>query len=91
MEADEAFGERVSDAGVEGGPEAALALLRAEGFEASAEEMRDAFLDRFGDQLSQEQLNALAGGIDQDTLGIAGLVTTGIVGAAAIAVVAAAV
>jgi predicted ribosomally synthesized peptide with nif11-like leader len=69
MEADEAFGERIRGAG---SPEAALALLRAEGFEATADEMRDAALDRYGNELDEEQLDALAAGADVDaiTLGL---------------------
>jgi hypothetical protein len=59
---DEAFAEQIKDAGEAGGPAAALALQQSEGFEVTAEEMRDAVLDRFGDQLSQVLLDALAGG-----------------------------
>ncbi len=46
---------------------------------AAPEEIRDAFVDRFGDQLTEEQLAAIAGGVDEGTImtgvfiGIAGL------------------
>ena len=59
MESDEAFAQRVKDAG---GPEASLAILKDEGFEVTALEMRDAVIDRYGDQLPKEQLDALAAG-----------------------------
>jgi hypothetical protein len=89
MEVDAAFAERVKDVGMEGGPDGALALLRAEGFEVTADEMRDALIDRYGDELTQEQLDTLAGGLNNDDAAaiIAGLgaATIGmvIVGAAA--------
>jgi len=59
METDEAFAVRVKDAG---GPELSLAMLRNEGFDVTANEMRDALVDRYGDSLTTEQLDALAGG-----------------------------
>jgi len=61
METDEAFAVRVKDAG---GPEQSLAMLRDDGFDVTAEEMRDALVDRYADSLSAEQLDALAGGRD---------------------------
>ena len=59
MEADEAFATQVKDAG---SPESSLSVLAAEGFEVTPQEMRDAMIDRYGDQLSQEQLDTLVGG-----------------------------
>jgi predicted ribosomally synthesized peptide with nif11-like leader len=61
MEVDEDFATRVKDAG---GPEASIAVLTSEGFDVTPADMRDAVLDRFGDQLTQEQLDALAAGAD---------------------------
>jgi predicted ribosomally synthesized peptide with nif11-like leader len=61
MEEDEAFMGRVREAG---GRDASLAVLHAEGFDVTAEDMRDVVLDRFGDQMSPEQLNAISGGLD---------------------------
>jgi hypothetical protein len=52
---------QVKDAG---GPEQSLAILRDEGFDVRTDEMRDALVDRFGDSLSTEQLDSLAGGRD---------------------------
>jgi predicted ribosomally synthesized peptide with nif11-like leader len=61
MEADEGFAISVRDAG---GQEGSLALLRDAGFEVTPSEMRDAALDRYGDQLTPEQLDAIAAGQD---------------------------
>ena len=61
IESDEAFGQRVKEAG---GPEASIELLKSEGFDVTPGELRDAVLDRYGDQLTPEQLEALAGGAD---------------------------
>ena len=87
MESDEAFAQRVKDAG---GPEASLELLEREGFEVSAQDMRDALIDRYGDHLTNEQLDALvAGELDPNIAG--GLVMFGfgmvVVGAAAAAAI----
>lgn len=59
MEADEAFAGRLEGAG---GADASLEILRAEGFDVTQTEMRDALMDRYGDQLTTEQLDAIAGG-----------------------------
>jgi predicted ribosomally synthesized peptide with nif11-like leader len=69
LEADPEFAERVKDAG---GTDSALALLAGEGFDVTPQEMRDAALDRFGDQLTGEQLDRVAAGFD------AGVVAAGI-------------
>jgi predicted ribosomally synthesized peptide with nif11-like leader len=65
MEVDEDFANRVKDAG---GPEGSIAVLSSEGFDVTPADMRDAFVDRFGDQLSQEQLDAIAAGADTGEL-----------------------
>jgi predicted ribosomally synthesized peptide with nif11-like leader len=59
METDEAFAQRVKDAG---GPEASIALLRGDGFDVTPQDMRDAVLDRFGDLMTEEQLDSIAAG-----------------------------
>jgi len=64
MEADPAFGERIKVAGEAGRPDDSLAILRDQGFDVTTMDMRDALIDRYGDALSAEQLDALAGGID---------------------------
>ena len=61
MESDEAFAQRLKEAG---GPEASIELLKSEGFDVTPDDMRDAALDRYGDQMTAEQLDALAAGVD---------------------------
>lgn len=62
LDADEELAQRLADAGT---PEACLDILHAEGFDVTQDEMRDVLVDRFGDQLTQEQLDALSGGISE--------------------------
>ena len=50
-------------------PTAVHALVVAEGFDATPEEIRDAFLEAFGSELSEEQLAAIAGGLNDLTEG----------------------
>lgn len=45
-------------------PQAVLARVRAEGFDVSPPEIRAAFLERYGAELSAEQLEAVAAGAD---------------------------
>ncbi len=80
LEIDSDFAERLKSSG---GTDAAIALLGAEGFDVTPQEMRDAVLDRFGDQLTPEQLDQVAAGVD------AGVVAAGI-GIGAILIVGAA-
>jgi predicted ribosomally synthesized peptide with nif11-like leader len=75
METDEAFANRVKDAG---GPDESIALLTSEGFHVTRGDMHDALLDRFGDQLTQEQLDAIAGGADVEEEMMIGLTILGI-------------
>jgi hypothetical protein len=49
---------------LKGDPTAVQALVVAEGFETTPEQIRDVFLDTFGSELSEEQLAAIAGGQD---------------------------
>jgi len=84
IESDEAFAQRVKDAG---GPEASIELLKSEGFDVTRADLRDAALDRYGDQLTTEQLDALAGGSEP----IGPAVVAGVAIAATAAAMAAAV
>ena len=89
IESDETFALRVKDAG---GPEASIELLKSEGFDVTRSELRDAALDRYGDQLTTEQLDALAAGVwaaDANWGGMAAAAagTAAVVGAAAAAAV----
>ena len=45
-------------------PAAVQALVAAEGFDATPEEIRDVVLETFAGELSEEQLAAIAGGVD---------------------------
>jgi predicted ribosomally synthesized peptide with nif11-like leader len=65
MEIDEDFANRVKDAG---DPEASIGVLRSEGFDVTPSDMKDAVLDRYGDQLTQEQLDAIAAGTDPEAV-----------------------
>jgi len=85
MEADEAFAERVKDTG---GPQPALALLRSEGFEVTQQDMKDAFLARYGKDLTDEQLDAIEGGVDTTAVSSVGFgVGLGLPAAAGVAYV----
>jgi lactobin A/cerein 7B family class IIb bacteriocin len=62
--------------------------VAAEGFDATPEEIREAFVEAFGAELSEEQLAAIAGGLSPD--GIATVSFGAVIGASAIAAGAAA-
>jgi predicted ribosomally synthesized peptide with nif11-like leader len=85
IETDEAFATRLKDGG---NPEADLAILQGEGFDVTQQDMRDAVLDRYGEELTPEQLEALTAGLDPVVEGaIVGASTTVVVTAAALAAV----
>jgi predicted ribosomally synthesized peptide with nif11-like leader len=85
VESDEAFAAELES--LKDDQAAVQAAVVAAGFDATPEEIRDAFSDRFGDQLTEEQLAAIAGGIDaREAKGIiaaSGMVTVAVVAAAA--------
>jgi predicted ribosomally synthesized peptide with nif11-like leader len=67
--------------GLKDDPDALYAVVVAEGFDATPEEIRSAFLEEMSQYLDEEQLAAVAGGLSTVEIGaIAG----GAVGAAAI-------
>jgi predicted ribosomally synthesized peptide with nif11-like leader len=85
VEGDEKFATEL--AALKDDPQAVQARVRAEGFDADPAEIRAAFLDRYGAELSTEQLDAVAAGMsDQDwaNLGIGFGATIGIGAAAAL-------
>jgi predicted ribosomally synthesized peptide with nif11-like leader len=86
VEGDENFAGEIEE--LSDDPQAVLARVHAEGFDAEPAEIRAAFLDRYGDQLSQEQLDAIAAGALGDNLTdgqrVAFSVIFGIVGVAAL-------
>jgi len=81
VQEDPEFAERLS--ALKDDPAAAHALVVAEGFDATPEEIREAFLEAFGAELSEEQLAAIAGGLS--TGEAVGIVVGGGVGGAAVA------
>ena len=80
VESDEAFAAELES--LKDDQAAVQAAIVAAGFDATPEEIRDAFVDRFGDQLTEEQLAAIAGGVDP---GIAMVSITVVVAVAAYA------
>jgi predicted ribosomally synthesized peptide with nif11-like leader len=87
VESDEAFAAELES--LKDDQAAVQAAVVAAGFDATPEEIRDAFVDRFGDQLTEEQLATIAGGSDVNIMyGVfGGIVAIGVVsvGAAAAA------
>jgi len=63
-----------------------LAILAREEVTCTPTEIRDAFLERFGSELNEEQLEAIAGGMDAATIGAAVGVGAGITVGVAVAV-----
>ncbi len=60
VQEDPEFAERLS--ALKDDPAAAHALVVAEGFDATPDEIREAVLETFGAELSEDQLAAIAGG-----------------------------
>ena len=82
VQEDPEFAERLS--ALKDDPAAAQALVAAEGFDATPEEIREAFVEAFGAELSEEQLAAIAGGLsDLGIQMIAASATVAATGAAA--------
>jgi predicted ribosomally synthesized peptide with nif11-like leader len=91
VEADGAFAAELE--GLTTDPTAVMARVRAEGLDVTADEVRDAFLARCGDQLSAEQLEAIAAGSEMSpnelAVMVSGAAAAAIGGATAIAAAAA--
>jgi predicted ribosomally synthesized peptide with nif11-like leader len=69
--------------------EAVLAKVHAAGYDLTQQEILDAFMDRYGAELTPEQLDQIAAGSD-DAGVIAGAVVGGVVGVGAVVAVCAA-
>ena len=69
LTSDTGFADRIYE--LREDPEAVHALVSESGFDATPEEIRDAMLEQFGSELSEEQLAAIAGG-----MGTVGIVAT---------------
>ena len=85
LETDPEFASRID--AVKSDPTAVRGVLVAEGFDLDPFEVREAFLERFGAQLTEEQLALVAGGLSQDgVIAVATVgMTVGVVGVVAIA------
>jgi predicted ribosomally synthesized peptide with nif11-like leader len=86
MLADEEFAGRID--AVKHDPEAVRALIAEAGYDVTPDEMREAFLEHFGDQLDEEQLALVAGGLSaemENTLIVGGVVTGAVAVSAAAA------
>ena len=84
VESDEAFAAELES--LKDDQAAVQAVVVAAGFDATPDEIRDAFSDRFGDQLTEEQLAAVAGGLEDWQIGLIGaapVIVGGVVAAAA--------
>jgi predicted ribosomally synthesized peptide with nif11-like leader len=62
VESDEDFARELES--LREDPPAVLERVHAAGFDATPDEIREAFLDRYGAELTQEQLDAIAAGTD---------------------------
>ena len=67
VQEDPDFADRLS--ALKADPAAVHALVVAEGFDATPEEIRDVFLEAFGSELTEEQLAAIAGGLEGHEIG----------------------
>jgi predicted ribosomally synthesized peptide with nif11-like leader len=91
LESDEAFASSLAE--MREDPEAVQAAVAAAGYDVTNDEIRTAFLERFGSLLSEEQLAEVAGGLsDGASLGLAigsglGILLIGEGGAAAAAAI----
>jgi predicted ribosomally synthesized peptide with nif11-like leader len=62
VESDEDFARELES--LREDPPAVLERVHAAGFDATPDEIREAFLDRYGAELTEEQLDAIAAGTD---------------------------
>jgi len=75
VQEDPEFAERLT--ALKDDPPAAQALVAAEGFDATPDEIREAFLEAFGAELSEEQLAAIAGGASTGVIVASTLLSAG--------------
>jgi predicted ribosomally synthesized peptide with nif11-like leader len=86
LESDKPFARELE--AIKDNPTAVHEKVNAAGFDAQPEEIREAFIDRYGAELTPEQLDQIAGGLDEGAaIGIgAGAVVLGLWAAAAAAI-----
>jgi predicted ribosomally synthesized peptide with nif11-like leader len=83
VESDEDFAKEL--ASLREDPPAVLEKIRGAGFDVQPEEVREAFLERYGAELTPEQMEQIAAGVDPGTV-VAGIAGVGVlIGLAAIA------
>lgn len=78
---DEVFASQLAD--LRDDPTAVVAFAARAGFDLDPAQMQDALVDRFGDQLTEEQLAAIAGGLGGGA--IAAIAVVGVGGSIAVA------
>src|SRR5690348_6921228 len=77
-ETDEVFAKDIESIGMN--PDAVIAKLHEAGYDVTSDELREAFLDRYGAELTPEQLDLVAAGSDAELIG--GAVVGGVLGTA---------
>jgi predicted ribosomally synthesized peptide with nif11-like leader len=83
VETDEGFAEEL--ASLKDDPSAVVERVHAAGFDATPEEIREAFLERYGAELTPEQLDQIAAGADWE-IAVGSVLLVGVVaGVAAVA------
>ena len=65
-ETDEAFAKEIESLGANA--DAVIAKVQEAGYNVTPDEMREAFLERYGAELTPEQLEAVAAGASQDVI-----------------------
>jgi predicted ribosomally synthesized peptide with nif11-like leader len=88
VESDEEFAKELES--IRQDPGAVVGRVHAAGFDATPEEIREAFIDRYGAELTPEQLDQIAAGADPATMAAVGG-TIAVIGAFAISAAAAAI
>ena len=71
LESDEPFADELE--ALKGDPHAVFEKVKAAGFDTQPEEIREAFVERYGAELTPEQLDRIAGGANQDDIAIIGI------------------
>jgi predicted ribosomally synthesized peptide with nif11-like leader len=66
VESDESFARELE--AIKDNPDAVHEKVKAAGFDAQPEEIREAFLDRYGVELTPEQLDQVAAGMDTEQI-----------------------
>jgi predicted ribosomally synthesized peptide with nif11-like leader len=69
LESDENFAKELES--VRENPPAVVEKVHAAGFDATPDEIREAFADRYGAELTPEQLDQIAAGADPVAIGVA--------------------